>query len=283
MSEIEGYVRAASIREACALLEEPDARVIAGGTDMLLKARSMPASAIHLVDISDIGELSGIRAEDGGVRIGAVTRLGDIVRSPLLKTPALKVLAEGAVLVGSPQIRNLATLGGNLCNAAPSADTAAPLLVLEAFAEIESPNGSYSLPLDQFFLGPGKTALKPGELLAAVFIPDPGSGARAVYLKQSPRRAMDLAVVGVAALYQDGAPRKARLALGAVAPTPLRVPAAEQFLQDASAVNDAAIQETATLAAGAARPISDVRSSAEYRSWIVESLTRRALQQVVYS
>jgi carbon-monoxide dehydrogenase medium subunit len=281
MSEIENYVRAASLQEACSLLQDPDARVIAGGTDILLKAKAMKAPSIHLVDISDICELRGIRAEDGGVRIGAVTRLGEIVRSPLLQTPALRALVQGALLVGSPQIRNLATLGGNLCNAAPSADTSAPLLVLEGCAEVESPAGRYSLPLEKFFIGPGRTVLKPGELLASIFIPNPASEARAVYLKHSPRRAMDLAVVGVAALLVDCKPRQVRIALGAVAPTPMRACEVEQFLKEASALDDATIQQAAAMAAQAARPISDVRSSAEYRTWMVESLARRALQQIV--
>lgn len=281
MSEIEDYVRAATIQEACTLLEQPDHRVIAGGTDILLKAKNMPVPAIHLVDIGAITELSGITAAAGGIRIGAATRLADIARSPLLQTPALIALVQGAVQVGSPQIRNLATVGGNLCNAAPSADTAAPLLVLEARAEIESSAGRYSLPLDEFFTGPGKTVLKPGELLTAVFIPTPQPQARAVYLKHSPRRAMDLAVAGVAALFTHGQQPQARFALSAVAPTPRRIAAVEQFLQEASVLDEGVIQDAARLAAQAAQPISDVRSSAAYRTRMVEVLSRRALHQVI--
>ena len=122
MSEIQDYQRAGTIREACEFLAKPGSRVIAGGTDILLKAPRMNVQPIHLVDVSDIAELSGVRAETGGVRIGAATRLADIVRSPLLQGPAMSALVQGAVQVGSPQIRNLATLGG-ICATPPRLPT----------------------------------------------------------------------------------------------------------------------------------------------------------------
>ena len=203
MSEIENYVRVKTISDACAYLEKPDSRVIAGGTDLLLKARDMPAPVLNLIDITDIAELSGIRSEAAGVRIGAATRLGDIVRSPLLSTPSLQALVQGAVQVGSPQIRNLATLGGNLCNASPSADTSAPLLVLEARAEIESRRGRRSVPLRNSFKGRDKP---PCSRRTAGLDVHPHSIPSARNLPETaPRRAMDLAVVGVAVLWRQAA------------------------------------------------------------------------------
>jgi CO/xanthine dehydrogenase FAD-binding subunit len=280
MGEIEAYKRAQTVQEACLLMKEPFTRVIAGGTDILLKARVFPGP-VTLVDISGIAELCGVRQAADGVHIGAATRLMDVVRAPELQGPAYRALLQGAVQVGSPQIRNLATLGGNLCNASPSADTAAPLLVLEACAEIESQSGTRSLPLAEFFRGPGKNALAEGELLTGIWIPAQPDGAKTVYLKHSPRRAMDLAFVGVAVWHAGAGAQPLRIALGAVAPTPIRALAAERYLSQAEKLDDAVLDEAARLAAEAAKPIDDVRSSASYRKEMVRVLTRRALRQVV--
>jgi CO/xanthine dehydrogenase FAD-binding subunit len=259
---------------------QPGSRAIAGGTDILLKLRSNGSEEVTLIDISDVGELSGIQVTQGGIRIGAATRLADIVKAEAFQHAPFSALAQGAVQVGSPQIRNLATLGGNLCNAAPSADTAAPLLVLEACAEIQSGAGRRSLPLTDFFKGPGKTALQPGELLVSIFIPKPAGLVKAVYLKHCPRKAMDLAVVGIAVLHGQGSPNDTRIAMGAVAPVPQRAFAAEELINRAERVDAALLEEAARLTAEAARPISDVRSSDAYRKQIVAVLTKRALFQV---
>ena len=157
------------------------------------------------------------------LRIGSATKLADIVRSPFL-TAGCGCWPTSAAQVGSVQIRHLATLGGNLCNASPSADTAPALLALDAEAAIVSHEGERRVPLDRFFLGPGRTVLQPGELLAAILLPGRWREGAATYLKHAPRGAMDLAVVGVAASFSrkpDGPP-EVRLALGAVAPTPIR-------------------------------------------------------------
>jgi CO/xanthine dehydrogenase FAD-binding subunit len=280
MAQVQKYIRAKSIEEACTYLAQPGSRAIAGGTDILLKLRSNGSEEVTLIDISDVGELSGIQVTHGGIRIGAATRLADIVKAEAFQHAPFSALAQGAVQVGSPQIRNLATLGGNLCNAAPSADTAAPLLVLEACAEIQSGAGRRSLPLIDFFKGPGKTALQPGELLVSIFIPKPAGLVSAVYLKHCPRKAMDLAVVGIAVLHRQGSPNDTRIAMGAVAPVPQRAFAAESLINRAERVDAALLIEAARLAAEAARPISDVRSSDAYRKQIVAVLTKRALFQV---
>ena len=282
MTEIKQYIRAATVAEALSALEgtSGSGRLLAGGTDLLLKTRRDGGDALALVDISAVSELDGIEVTPKGIRIGSVTRLIDIEKSDAL-TGVFNVLAKGARLVGSPQIRNLATLGGNLCNAAPSADTAAPLLVLDAVAEVISLQGKRSVPLREFFTGPGKTVLEKTEILQSIFIPNPPDGARSVYFKQSPRKAMDLAVVGVAGLAAIGEHRDVRISLTAVAPTPLRLTKVEERLNSAVVVDEALLEEVAAMAAVTARPISDVRASAQYRREMVQQLVLRALKEVL--
>jgi carbon-monoxide dehydrogenase medium subunit len=234
------------------------------------------------LDVTDLPELVGIERTAEGLRIGAATRLADIAASDLL-SGVWRVLALGAGQVGSPQIRNLATIGGNVCNASPAADTIPCLLILDAQAEAISPRGHRRLPVAELFVGPGKTVLANDELLGALILPNPLPGALATYIKHSPRRAMDLAVVGVGVLLaraRAGGPIEARIALGAVAPTPVRATGAESFLREAAHLDKAAIEQAALLAAQAIVPISDVRASAEYRTEMVRALTARALHQL---
>ena len=192
-------------------------------------------------------------------------------------------LAMGAGLIGSVQIQNMATVGGNICNASPSADTAPGLLASGAQVVLASAMGERSLPLEAFFLGPGKTALQPGELLVRLELPIPPAHCGSFYLRHTPRARMDLAFVGVAAavqLSETGEICSARIALGAVAPTPLRAYRAEQRL--AGCQPDAAlINEAALLAAAEARPIDDLRASADFRRHLVQVLTRRALEGAI--
>ncbi len=279
MSEILDYQRANTVKEACELLERPSTRVIAGGTDLLLRINRI-STPVTLVDINPIKEMVGIGQESDGIRIGAMTHLADIARAGVFQQDAYQALVRGAIQVGSPQIRNLASIGGNLCNAAPSADTAAPLLALDAVAEITSRKGVRTVPLAEFFVGPGKTVLTQGELLTSVFIPTPLAGTKSVYFKHSPRRAMDLAFVGVAVVLKSVEERQTAIALGAVAPTPIRVYEAEQWIQRASVVTVDVLAEAARLSVQTARPIDDVRSTSAYRKEMVKVLTLRALRQV---
>lgn len=279
MSEIVDYRRANTIQEACEFLEQPSTRVIAGGTDILLRRTRMSGDLV-LVDINPIRELVGIRQEADGIRIGAMTRLADVARAKIFQQAAYQALVQGAVQVGSPQIRNLGTIGGNLCNAAPSADTAAPLLALDAVAEIASRKGTRTIPFADFFVGPGKTVLGRGEMLTSISIPTPVVGTKSVYFKHSPRRAMDLAFVGVAVVLKSAAERRVSIALGAVAPTPIRVPKAEELIQKSGNVTVEILTEAARISADAAKPISDVRSSAAYRIEMIRVLTLRGLRQL---
>lgn len=283
MPAIVDYVRPSSVQEALSVLETASApvRVIAGGTDLLTRVRPDAPDPVVALDISALAELAGIEREAEGLRIGAATKLADVASSDLL-TGVWQVLACGAGQVGSPQIRNLATIGGNVCNASPAADTIPCLLILGAEAEAVSPRGRRRIALDEFFLGPGRTVLAKDEILAAVYIPEPWPGAVATYLKHSPRRAMDLAVVGVGVLLARTAAGRfeVRIALGAVAPTPLRATGAEALLREAARLDDTVIHEAARLAAQAAVPIDDVRASAEYRTEMVRTLTARALRRL---
>lgn len=279
MSDIVDYRRAATIQEACQLLEQPVAYVIAGGTDILLRSSRM-SGEISLVDIGHIQELAGIREQESGIRIGAMTHLADVARAEIFQQPAYQALVMGAIQVGSPQIRNLASIGGNLCNAAPSADTAAPLLALNACAEITSRSEVRTVPLTEFFLGPGKTVLTRGELLTSILIPTASKGAKSFYIKHSPRRAMDLAFVGAAVALTCAGEPQAAIALSAVAPTPIRVPEAELSIRQSRTVTKDVLVQASYLTAEAARPISDIRSTDAYRKEMVQVLTLRALCQV---
>jgi CO/xanthine dehydrogenase FAD-binding subunit len=282
MTIFEDYQRATSLDDALqALQAPPPVKIIAGGTDLILKATHGNGDPCTLVDVSDLPELLGIETLAEGLRIGASTRMSALEQAPEL-SGALSILAEGAHQVGSPQIRNLATLGGNICNASPSADSAAPLLALGAEVELCSASGPRRIALDQFFTGPGASVLAEDELLCAVHIPLPRQGAVGRYLKLAVRKAMDLAIVGVAVmLWRVDGRYAGRIALAAVAPTPIRALKAEAMLAESETLDEAAIDALAQLAKEAASPIDDVRGSARYRKDMVHTLTARALAQAI--
>jgi len=259
---------------------ERNPRVIAGGTDLLLQYQHQDGPDLTVIDITGVRGLGEIVEAEDGLRIGAAVCLADIVGSETI-AHRIPVLVEGAVVVAGPQIRNLATIGGNVCNASPSADTITPLLVLDAEAQIRSAAGSRVVSLRDFFVGPGQTVLEPGELLESLLIPWPAPGTEAAYTKLSPRRAMDLAVVGVAvALWQAGSGIQTRIGLGAVAPTPLRATVAEDVVNGAVVIDLDLAAEAGAAAAAAVSPISDVRGSAGYRRTMVERLVTRLLLEL---
>ncbi len=276
------YIEAQSLGEATAFLEEHGAQAaaLAGGTDLLLRLKRRLFRPRYVVNIKAIPGLNHLASQDGqGLRLGALTTIRTLETSPLVRGQ-YSMLAQAAGTVGSVQVRNLATVGGNLCNAAPSADTAPALIALGATATMVGPRGERSLPLADFFTGPGTTALGNGELLTELQLPPPPPHSAGVYLKLSPRRAMDIAVVGVAARValegRQGPCRDCRIVLGAVAPTPLRALEAEAILRGREITPELA-QRAAQETAAASRPITDVRGSAEYRREMVAVLTRRAI------
>ena len=258
-----------------------DARALAGGTDLLVHMKEGHAAPKAVVNIKRIPELRGIaiRHQALTLSIGALTTAEDIRLSPIVRE-RVPALADAAATIASVQIRNLATVGGNLCNASPSADLAPILIALDAAVRVAGPGGERRMSLDEFFTGPGTTRLMPGELMISIEVPMPA--APALYLKHAPRAAMDIAVVGVglSVKTRHGACVDARIVLGAVAPTPLRARRAEaELIGEPFAAGR--IQRAAMIAAGEARPIDDVRGSAWHRRHMVEVLTRRGLAQLL--
>jgi carbon-monoxide dehydrogenase medium subunit len=230
-----------------------------------------------VVDLSGIARVRQIDNGGQGLRIGAAVTARELEVSPALGG-AYRSIAESAALVGSLQVRNLATVGGNLCNAAPSADMAPPLVALEAQAVIAGAKGERRVPIADFFTGVRQTVLAPNELLVELVVPAPGPNSGGQYLRHTPRRELDIAVVGVASqlTMANGRCAKARIALASVAPTPVRATAAEGALEG-QALTPELIERAATLAIEAAKPISDQRGSIEFRKHLVRVLTRRTL------
>ena len=269
-----------SIEDCLKLLAErgPEAKLVAGGTDLLPQMKNGLIKPAAVIDLSGVADLRVLRREDGaGLRVGASVAAREIELDPYTRS-TYPALAESGALVGSVQIRNLATVGGNLCNAAPSADMAPPLMALEAEAIIAGPRGRRRVPMADFFTGVRRTVLAPDELLVELIVPAPGPRSGGQYLRHTPRRELDIAVVGVASqvTLSDGVCRKARIALAAVAPTPIRATAAERALEG-QPLTAQQIARAAQLAVEAARPISDQRGSADFRRHLVGVLTRRTL------
>lgn len=259
------------------LAEYENAWPVAGATDLLPLVRAGRWRPSLVVDITRLDELRYIRPAAGGLEIGTLTTQADLMRSPLVRERAA-VLAEAAGRVAGPQVRARATLGGNICTASPAADTVPALLVLEAEAVILLPAGERRLPLSEFLIGPGQTALGPGELLKGVWIPALSSGAGMAFEKLGKRKALTISVVNAAALLtvEGGRIQQARLALGAVAPTVVRCPASEMALLGLEP-GEALFARAAARVQEAIRPIDDVRASAAYRRAAAEALAQRTL------
>jgi aerobic carbon-monoxide dehydrogenase medium subunit len=269
-----------NVDEVLRVLSErgPDAKLLAGGTDLLPQMKNGVLKPACVVDLSGVERVRALQADARGLRVGAAVSARALERDATTQRTYTS-LAESGALVGSVQVRNLATLGGNLCNAAPSADMAPPLLALDAEAVIAGPKGERRIPIADFFTGVRRTVLAPDELLLELVVPAPGARSGGQYLRHTPRRELDIAVVGVASqlTLSDGVCSKARIALAAVAPVPLRARAAEQALEG-KPVTAEAIERAAELAVGVAKPISDQRGSADYRRHLVRVLTRRTLR-----
>jgi CO/xanthine dehydrogenase FAD-binding subunit len=275
------FYQPATLAEASRLLKEkgPGGRFLAGGTDLVIAMKEKGLLPKYIVDLKRVPGLSGIRENgDGSITIGALTTMYAIEISPLIKKK-YPFLAQSAAEVGSIQIRNRATIGGNMANATPSADVAPSLIALNATARIASAAGERTIPLEEFFRGPGQTVMTSDEILTELTIPETGPQLVGEYIKFSPRDMMDLAYIGVAVAYNLGSNNKCtgvRIVLGAVAPTPIRAKQSEALLEGkilteelATKVGDEAARES--------KPISDVRSSADYRRAMVGVMTKRAL------
>lgn len=277
------YFAPQSLPEAYEILaQHPEGSfLMAGGTDLMMKMKSKAIAPACVIDLKGLG-LSYIKPMGDGLAIGATTTLHEIETSQSVKD-RFPVLAATTAEMSCYSIRHMGTLGGNLCNASPSADTGPPLIVLGASAKINGPDGERLVPVEGLFTGPGQTVLKKGEILTEIQIPPLPALSGAVYLKYKRNEGMDLALVGVAAcLVMDESKTRcqdARIALGAVAPVPLRASRAEEVLRG-KALEEKRLEEAAVKAREAAEPITDVRGSADYRASLVRILTLDALRQI---
>lgn len=274
-----GYHRPSTLDEAFRLAAEiPGATYVAGGTDLLVQMRNGRPEPPALISLRRVTELGGIESSSR-VRIGAAVPLSDVQVHPVV-AERFPALVESIASLGSRQIRNVATVGGNLCNASPAADTAPPLLVYGASVELRDTHGSREMTLEEFLLGPGQTALRPGEILTAVLLGPPAEGTRSVFLRKG-RVKMDLPIASVAALVErDGATcTRVRIAAGAVAPVPLRLKRSEAEVEGAHLT--AEIRARAREAArGEISPITDLRSTEDYRRHLTGVFVERVLERL---
>jgi CO/xanthine dehydrogenase FAD-binding subunit len=280
------YFEPTDLAGACSILaEHQGARIVAGGTDLVVAARSGKARLPDsLVAIHRLEELRGVAASGGGLRIGALSTHGDLESSTVVRR-AWSALSDASALVGSPATRHLGTAGGNVSNASPAMELGSPLLVFDASVELASASGTRNAPFGSFVTGPGHTSARPGELVTAIILPAPQVKGRAgsAYVRLEYRQAMEIAVVGAAAMVRlDAAGRcsEARIALTAVAPTCVRAADAEAVLRGHLA-DPSVVLRAAAAATSSAAPIDDVRAGAGYRRAMVEVIVRRALSLAI--
>ena len=280
------YARVKSVDEAVALLAEKNgsARVLSGGTDLLVALREGRLSTELVVDVKQVPELAEMTYDpSGGLVLGAAVSCQRMYDDETVAA-AYPGLMDSAHLIGGVQIQGRASLGGNLCNASPAADGIPALIAHAAVCTVAGPNGRRDVAVEDFCVAPGRTVLEPGEFLVNMRMPAPKPGFGAAYLRFIPRNEMDIAVVGVGASVQlsdDGTTfERARIALAAVAPRPLFVPEAGDSLAG-KPVDEESMAQAAELAQLAATPITDMRGTAEFRKHIVGVLTRRTLAKAV--
>ena len=282
------YLEARTVRQAISMLQRygENARIVAGSTDFLVRWRQGVWNPEHVINIQRVASLSLITySSRNGLRIGALVTVRTLEQHPMVRR-RYPALAAAAASFAGVQVRNLATVGGNICNASPSGDTIPALLVFDAQCRIAGPDGDRWVALDQFFTGPGRTVLRSDELLAEIRVPPPAANTGSHFIKHSPRGAMDIATGGVASLVsldgRRGPCSQARIALGAVGPTPVRAYSAEDILRGQD-INQELIRSAADSARDGVKPIDDIRGSAAHRKEIVGVLTRRTLEQALSS
>ena len=280
------YIAAKTVSEAVALLDEKgdQARILAGGTDLIVQAREGRRALDWMIDIKSIPEVNVLEYDsETGLTLGAAVPCYQIYAVDAI-CEAYPGLVDATKIIGGTAIQGRAAVGGNLCNASPAADCIPPLIVLNATCVIAGPNGEREISVEDFCTGPGQSVLGKGEILVSIKIPAPQQNSSSYYLRFIPRNEMDIAVVGAgAAVVLDEAKQSivsARIALGAVAPTPLFAEAASTLLAGKE-ISDATIDEAAQAAQAIARPISDMRGTAEQRTHLVGVLTRRALNGAI--
>jgi carbon-monoxide dehydrogenase medium subunit len=280
------YWAAPSLDEALNELDNcgADATVIAGGTDLVLNMKKKNILPRRLISLHNLNELNFVDEEGSIIRIGALTRHADLATNPLLNN-RLPILCQAVGLIGSWQIRNVGTIGGNICNASPAADSAPPLLALNAQLVLASKAAEKKIPLDSFFTGPGETVLRPGQILKEIVVELPQRPSAGCYLKLRRRKAVDVSLAGVAFYAEtesDGRTlSQVGIALGGVAPTPIRIAEAEAVLIGLSLDEAMAkISDCVQIAVQAARPIDDVRATASYRRAMVDAFLHQCAKNV---
>ncbi|UCC41620.1 MAG: xanthine dehydrogenase family protein subunit M [Candidatus Aminicenantes bacterium] len=274
------YFKPRSLEEALRLKETtPDARFIAGGTDLLIKIKDKELRPSALISLRSVKQLEGVEVNKF-TRIGALTTISDIIQNPVL-CESYPVLVEASKRVGSIQVRNVASIGGNLCNCSPAADTALPLLIYNAKVRLQSIQGSREMPLSEFFKGPGESCLKSEETLTDILLGPTTVNRKAIFLKIG-RVKMDLAIASVALMLEMEGERcqKARVAVGSAAPVPLRLSKVEELLEGETVSKELA-GEAQKVASEVVAPISDIRASEGYRRHIVGVLVRHALENML--
>lgn len=275
------YHEPQTLSEACDIMAEfgDKAKALAGGTDLLVNMKKKLISPQHVVCVDRLAEMKGIRTSGGTVRIGAAEKVADIASSQEI-SQKVEAVSLGAQNLGSPLIRNLATIAGNLGSARPAADLPPSLMAYGAKVLLKSKNNEREVKVEELFKGPGETSIGPDELIQEILVPIPSGMYGAHYIKLGVRRALEISIVNVAAfvqLDQDGKHiREARVVLGAVAPTPIRALSAENLVKGESP-SISLFEKAGEAAASDAKPIDDFRASAEYRRDMVAVLTKRAL------
>lgn len=276
------YLRPRTTEELAAALAEhgADAKLFAGGTDLIVLMRDKLVRPKYVIDIKGIEELRELSwNERRGLTIGAAVTLNELIASEVVRG-RFGALWKAAGTLADPTIRNRATLVGNICNASPAADTAPALLVLDAEVEVVSVKGERVIPIQEFFRGVKLTALERGEFVRAVRVPNPPEGAKGDYLKWGRTRGEDLAVVGVAGLAVNSGKKLVRIALSSVAPTPLLVPEVEGIFEGGGSVEEQ-MDKAASVVVEKISPISDVRASKEYRLHMAGVLTKQILKRLL--
>jgi len=279
------YYEPSILAEAITLLEkyEEDAKIIAGGTDLLVGMKMKGLAPKYIINIKRIPNLNYIKYnKEKGLRIGALTKISEIENSNIVKEK-FNVIAKAAGSIGSVQIRNLATIGGNICNASPAADMIPSLLVLDAKVSIVGQKKERIIPLANFFIGPGESVLEK-EILTEIIISDTPCNTKATYVKYSPRKAMDIAQVGVAVAItlkeENGTVKKARIALGGVSSTSKRIYRAEEILKDKN-IDNSLIERVSQIVFEEISPISDVRGSAWYKNEVARMMISQILEGII--
>jgi CO/xanthine dehydrogenase FAD-binding subunit len=285
MNAIQHYLAPTTLADALDCLQDGEVTVLAGGTDLMPQSASGKLQfKPTLMNIRRVPELAGVVRDGDAVRVGALVTVTELMHDPIVRE-LFPVLVEAGDHFASDQIRNAATIGGNVNNASPAGDMLVPLLVLGAEAELATkPNGSIAtrrVPLAEFFVSPGRTRRAPHELLTGVRIPVPPRGHRARFYKFGTRPALDISAIsiGIAAVSAGGVLTDVRVAFGAVAPTPVRAPHTEAALEG-KRLDRATIDAAAQAAHDEVKPIDDVRASAWYRRELIRNMTRRMLDDV---